>query len=274
MAIKHKITQATYVVTGASRGIGKAIAHNLAARGADLILISRDKKSLAATAAEIQAKHAGRAVATLSCDLADRKAIEKTCAEIKKKHRALAGIINNAGYARPGYFHELPADEFEKAISTDYLGAVHLTRGLHDLVIKGGLISFTSSVVGFMGVFGYSSYAGAKFALIGFAETLRQELFARGIQISVLCPPDTATPGYETENKTKPYETAALSESAKLMTAEAVAEKYIRGVTKGKFIINCNFESAMLYRLHGIWPSLVFSIMSGMIRKAQKKKSQ
>jgi hypothetical protein len=55
------------------------------------------------------------------------------------------------------------------------------------------------------------------------------------------------------------------------MTADAVAAKFIRGVEKGKFIINCNFESAMLYRLHGIAPSLVFRIMMGIIRKAQKK---
>lgn len=123
-----------------------------------------------------------------------------------------------------------------------------------------------------MGVFGYSSYAGPKFALIGLAETLRQEMLARKIQVSVLCPPDTETPGYATENETKPYETASLSESAKLMSADAVAAKFIKGVGKGKFIITCNFESGMLYRLHGIWPSLVFSIMTGMIKKAQKKK--
>jgi short-subunit dehydrogenase len=267
----HNFKDGTYVISGASRGIGRAISLSLARRGANLLLIARDKKALALVQAECKKENPSGKIETFSCDLANRKAIETTCAAIRRKHASLTGIINNAGYARPGYFHELPADEFDRAVKTDYLGAVHLTRGLHALVQEGGLITFTSSVVGYMGVFGYSSYAGPKFALIGFAETLRQELDARGIQVSVLCPPDTETPGYAEENKTKPVETQALSESAKLMTADAVAAKFIRGVEKGKFIINCNFESAMLYRLHGIAPSLVFRIMMGIIRKAQKK---
>jgi len=267
----HQFTTGTYVISGASRGIGRAIALRLAQRGANLVLIARDKKALALAQAECKKENPSGRIEIFSCDLSDRKAVEATGAAIRKKYPVLAGIINNAGYARPGYFHELPAEEFDRAVKTDYLGAVHLTRGLYALVQSGGLISFTSSVVGYMGVFGYSSYAGPKFALVGFAETLRQELDERGIQVSVLCPPDTETPGYREENKTKPMETQALSESAKLMTAEAVAARFIKGVEKGKFMITCNFESAMLYRLHGIAPSLVFRIMMGMIRKAQKK---
>ena len=206
----------------------------------------------------------------IPCDLGDLRQIEVAAKKIKSIMPSIDGLINNAGYARPGYFHELPIDEFEKAITVDYLGAVRLTRLLVNCIATGGLISVTSSVVGYMGVFGYSSYAGAKFALVGFAETLRQELAERKIQISVLCPPDTQTPGYEEENKTKPKETLALSAGAKLMTADAVAKTFIRGVSKGKFIITCNFESAMLYRLHGILPSLVYRIMMSMVNKSKK----
>lgn len=270
----HTFTGGTYVISGASRGIGRSIAVLLARRGASLLLVARDKKALALVQAECRKENPSGRIDIFSCDLTNRKAIETTCAAIRRKHPVLAGVINIAGYARPGYFHELPADEFDRAVKIDYLGAVHLTHGLHALVQTGGLIAFTSSVVGFMGVFGYSSYAGPKFALIGFAETLRQELDQRGIQVSVLCPPDTETPGYGEENKTKPMETQVLSEGAKLMTAEAVAKKFVNAVEKGKFVITCNFESAMVYRLHGIAPSLLFRILMGMIRKAQRKTAQ
>lgn len=270
--MKHTI-QGTYVITGASKGIGRAFAKALAPKASVLVLIARDAKALKAVSAELIQLNARLKVETHSTDLSDQKAIKKTTDSIRKSHRTINGIVNNAGYARPGYFHELPADEFEKAMRVDYLGAVHVTRALHDLVPKGGLITFTSSVVGYMGVFGYSSYAGAKFALIGFAETLRQELAAREIQVSVLCPPDTETPGYATENETKPVETQALSAGAKLMTAEAVAAKFVKGIERGKFLINCNFDSALIYRLKNIWPSLVYRIMMGMVKKAQKKKS-
>lgn len=270
--MKHRIA-GTYVITGASKGIGRAFALALAPKVKALILLARDAKALKTVAAELVQLNPELVVQTHSVDLSDQKAIKKTTDAIRKAHRNIDGIVNNAGYARPGYFHELPADEFEKAMRVDYLGAVHLTRALHDLVPQGGLITFTSSVVGYMGVFGYSSYAGAKFALIGFAETLRQELARRQIQVSVLCPPDTETPGYAIENQTKPIETQALSAGAKLMTAEAVAAKFAKGIESGKFLINCNFDSALIYRLKSIWPSLVYRIMMGMVKKAQKNKS-
>jgi 3-dehydrosphinganine reductase len=268
----HKIQHGTYLITGASRGIGRSIAQQFAGLGTELILIARDKKALQAVEREAKLLNPRSNATILTCDLSDQRAIANLAKEIRKKYSKLSGIINNAGYAKPGYFHELKPDDFEKAVKTDYLGAVYLTHALHDLVEEKGLITVTSSVVGYMGVFGYTSYAGPKFALIGFAETLRQELLARRIQVSVLCPPDTQTPGYDEENKTKPFETQALSEGAKLMSPDAVAAKFIKGVQKGKFIITCNFESGMLYRLHGLWPSLVFRIMSGMIKKAQKKR--
>lgn len=270
----HQFNHGTYVITGATRGIGRSLALKLAEQGTELILLARDKKALQAVEREVKKANPKTNATVYSVDLADARAIERTANEIKKKHPTLAGIIHVAGYARPGYFGELPIEEFEKAVRIDYLGAVILTRHLHGLVAPQGFIGITSSVVGYMGVFGYTSYAGPKFALIGFAESLRQELQSRNIQVSVLCPPDTETPGYAEENKTKPYETQALSESAKLMSADAVAEKFLRGIKKGKFIITCNFESAMLYRLKGLWPSLVFSIMMGMIKKAQKKKAK
>jgi len=258
------------VITGASKGIGTEIARQLSLQGARLILVSRDMRALTRVREDLITENKNAQIELIPCDLGDLRQIEVAAKKIISIMPSIDGLVNNAGYARPGYFHELPIDEFEKAITVDYLGAVRLTRLLIDAIATHGFISVTSSVVGYMGVFGYSSYAGAKFALIGFAETLRQELAERKIQISVLCPPDTQTPGYEEENKTKPKETLALSANAKLMTAADVAKKFIRGVSKGKFIITCNFESAMLYRLHGIMPSLVFRIMMSMINKAKK----
>lgn len=269
--MKHKLGNGAYLVTGASKGIGRAITHALAAKGADLILLARGKKSLDTVAKECREKYGTKSISTYTCDLSDKAQIIRVAKEIQKKHPALKGIIHVAGYALPGYFGKLKPEDFDKSMRTDYLGAVHLTHSLHSIVAEGGLVAFTSSVVGFMGIFGYTAYAGPKFALIGFAESLRQEFIQRKIQVSVLCPPDTETPGYIEENKTKPYETQVLSENAKLMSAEQVAQKFTKKVEKGKFIITCNAESWMFYHLKGIWPSLVFFVIKGIIKKAQKK---
>jgi short-subunit dehydrogenase len=136
----------------------------------------------------------------------------------------------------------------------------------------GSFITFTSSVAGFLGVFGFTSYSPSKFALIGFAEALNQEVAARGIRVAVLCPPDTDTPGFEEENITKPYETRALSGTAKLMSAQEVAEVFLKQLERGRFIITCNSESAILYRLQGIAPNFARRYMLRMIRKIQQHK--
>ena len=122
-----------------------------------------------------------------------------------------------------------------------------------------------------MGVFGFGSYAGPKFALFGLAETISQELAARDISVSVLCPPDTETPGFEEEEKTKPHETRELSKGAKLMTATQVAEKFITALKKRRFVITCNFESGLYYRLTRLVPGIVRMVMKSMVTGIQKK---
>ncbi|MCS6983868.1 MAG: SDR family oxidoreductase [Leptospiraceae bacterium] len=260
-----------YLITGASQGIGFEIARILGKRNCELLLLSRSETKLE-KARKLLAKD-NISCQTITCDLAKPESIQKAAKQIRRSCATLNGIINNAGYAYPGYFHELPIEEFSKTMAVDYLGAALISRELVELVAKGGLLSFTSSVVGFMGVFGYSAYAPAKFALMGLAETLRQELYFRDIQVSVLCPPDTDTPGYHEENKTKPPETMALSKTAKLMTAQEVAESFVRGVERGQFLITCNLESAFLYHFHRIFPSLSHRIILGLIKKARKKQS-
>ena len=84
---------------------------------------------------------------------------------------------------------------------------------------QGGHIVNVSSIAGLIGVFGYTDYCASKFGLIGFSEALRSELDSQGIMVSVLCPPDTDTPGLAEENLTKPPETLAVSESACVMPA-------------------------------------------------------
>ena len=126
------------MITGASKGIGRAFALALAPKAQTLILLARDAKALKAVAAELAQVNKQLVVETHSVDLSEQKAIKRTTDAIRKAHRRIDGIVNNAGYARPGYFHELPVDEFEKAMRVDYLGAVHETRALHDLVPKGG----------------------------------------------------------------------------------------------------------------------------------------
>ncbi len=261
------------LITGGSKGIGRALAFDFARRGARVFLVARGEADLKATARDINEVYADSCTGYASCDVGDANAAADAVAKAVEAGDGLFGVVNNAGVARPRYFAEAPVEDFDDTMRIDYLGGVYFTKAALRHIPEGGFIAFTSSVAGFMGVFGYTSYAPAKFAQIGFAESLQQEVAARGIVVSVLCPPDTNTPGLEEENKTKPFETHELSKSASLMKPEAVAQKYVDRLVRGQFLVTVNFESWVLYRLHGLAPDLSRSIMGYLVRQAQKRKT-
>ncbi len=260
------------VITGATKGIGRAIAEQLAEAGANIILVARNKSLLEQVQKELIQKYPDCRCGIHATDVSNYQQVRSCVKHIKRNMGEVFGLINNAGYSMPAYFSESKVEDFVGINAVKYLGSVYMTRELVDIIQEGGFISFTSSVVGYMGVFGYSSYAGPNFALIGLAQTLDQELNDRNISISVLCPPDTDTPGYEEENKTKPFETRELSKGAKLMSSEKVASIFLQKLRKKQFLITANFESALYYRLAGAAPGLTRRIFRFLIHSIQKKK--
>lgn len=261
------------LVTGGSKGIGLAVAREFASRGANVFLVARGEGALGAAKAEIERDFPTIRVETALCDVSDYAAVETTVGTMLEAFGSVDGVVNNAGFSYPQYFERIEPEEFRRIMEVDYLGSVFVTKAALPRLSAGSFIAFTSSVAGYLGVFGFTSYSPAKFAQIGFAECLEQELLDRGIQVSVLCPPDTDTPGFAAENKTKPFETAEISKTAKVMKAEDVAKRFVDKLIRGKFIINVNVESEALYRLKGFAPGLSRWIVHRLVRSAQRKKT-
>jgi short-subunit dehydrogenase len=135
--------------------------------------------------------------------------------------------------------------------------------------ISGGFIINTSSIAGFLGVFGYADYSISKFGIIGLSEVLRSELETMNIKVAVLCPPDTDTPGYLEENKTKPAETVAISANSKLISAEIVAKRTLKELEKGRFILLVNAETKLTWILKKWAPNFLFNFIQKEVRKIQ-----
>lgn len=260
-----------FVITGASQGIGKEVARLLALKGANVCLIARNQARLNAAKKDIEkAASSNVEIMTLAIDVSNKIQVKKAAKEIKSKWKTIHGLLNIAGFAYPGEFLEIPLEKFEQINAVKYLGSVYMSQAFVPLIEDSGYLGFTSSVLGYMGLYGYSAYVGPSFALFGLAETLETELMHRNIHVSVLCPADTKTPGFDEEEKTKPYVTQKISETAKIMEPIEVAQTYLNKLSKKKFVITVNFESAMLYRLFGILPGLARWIMRGMVKKHKK----
>jgi short-subunit dehydrogenase len=119
-----------------------------------------------------------------------------------------------------------------------------------------------------VGVFGLTDYCASKFAVMGFSEALRAELASCGVGVSVLCPPDTDTPGFEIENRSKPAETRAVSEGAGLMTADAVAAALLAGLARGERVIVPGRDGKLVWWTKRLAPSLLERFMNRTIRRS------
>ncbi|HEX4868379.1 MAG TPA: SDR family NAD(P)-dependent oxidoreductase [Acidimicrobiales bacterium] len=171
-------------VSGAGSGIGRAVAAELARRGAEVALCDVDEAGLAETAARIQAT--GTRVSTQPVDVADRGAVEEWADKVAVDHGRVNLIVNNAGVALGANVETMSYEDLEWLMGVNFWGVVHGTKAFlpHLRASGDGHIVNVSSVFGMMGIPSQSAYNAAKFAVRGFTEALRIELDADGGNVS------------------------------------------------------------------------------------------
>jgi len=238
------------IVIGGSEGIGFSVAKALVNQGARLVIASRSEEKLN------RAKQLLPACQTVSIDVTDYDSVKRGIDALVSKEGVPDLVINCAGYATPTYLENLSPDQIRGMMETNYMGTVHVCKAIEPHLRKkgGGQIVTTSSLAGFMGLFGYTGYCGSKFAVIGFSEALRRELKPFGIRVSVLCPPTTRTPGLKTENKVKPAEVWEMEQKSKAVDPDFVAAKLLRGLKNGKFLIIPTLDGKVAYYLNRYAP--------------------
>ncbi len=271
---KYPLYNSFAVVTGGSRGIGKATALEYARLGGSVCIIARDKKILQKAAGEVAAQVSleGQFVETISADTTEMNPLRRQIEKIIAKRGVPTHLINCVGYAYPNYIDRFSLKDYRDSMETNYYGQLVpiLVMLPHFMKEKRGHIANCSSVIGFMGMMGYATYGPTKYAVAGLTECLRHELAPFNIGCSVLFPPDTNTPGFEKENMTKPEELTIISEGGGLLPPEKVAKAFIKGIMKGRFYIVPG-QSGMLWRLSRHFPRLMHRILDGEYKKALKK---
>ncbi len=261
-------------ITGGSSGIGLSTAKLLAASGAHVLILARNPDRLKQAEREIEAKRRSpnQRVASMELDVARHEEVNRVMAAAVEGFGVPDLLINCAGKAVPRPFEEISYEQFDDIMKTNLYGVWNTVQALlPHMKKKGGHIVNVSSMAGFLGVFGYADYGASKFAMIGLSETLRSELKQYDIRVSVLCPPDTNTPGFELENRTKPPETKAISGTAKLIEPDVVARALLKGIRKGRFMILANAEGWLIYYMKRYCPSLLDWTLDRAVRKAQKQ---
>ena len=265
------------LITGGSTGIGLAVAKEFGKHGANLFLIARNPERLEIAKKQIldTIPQAGKVV-VFPIDVSIQNEVEMTVQRIIDQHSGIDILINNAGISFCGRLEDQSSEDHEKVLRINYLGALYTLKAVypHLKTKPGSHIGFVSSVAGYLGVFGFSAYAASKFAVTGLAESIRNEAKDYGIGVTMIYPPDTDTPMYHQDIDSKLPECIALSESAKLVQPEEVAQKFLKGILKNKFEVFCNTESRLIRMLRFVLPNVYFKAVDGIIEKDRKKRKK
>lgn len=210
-----KLNGKTAVVTGGSRGLGKAIALRLAQDGADLAVVYAGNEAAAGETCEI-IRQMGRKAAAYCCDVSDFTQTEQTVAQIIGEFGGIDILVNNAGITRDALTFKMSEEDFDRVININLKGAFHMIRHTyrHFMKKRSGRIINITSVSGIMGNAGQANYSSAKAGLIGLTKTTARELAARNVTCNAIAP------GFiETEM------TAVLSDKVKEASLAAIPMK-------------------------------------------------
>jgi 3-dehydrosphinganine reductase len=266
-----RLADAHVLVTGGSSGIGLETARLALERGARVSIVARDAERLARALDDLERGVGdGTRVAAEPADVTDPERLEAACALLTAQLGPVDVLVTSAGAARPGHFERLARTVFEEQMALDYFGTLHAVRAVVPSMIerRRGHLVLLSSTAGLVGVYGYSAYAPAKFAVRGLAETLRAELKPYDVVVGCAYPPDTDTPGLARENLDKPAATARISAGMKVRSPQTVARAIVRGIERNRLVITADSGTALLARAAGLLGPYLRASFDRHVRRA------
>jgi len=253
MDFKNKVV----IITGASSGIGKALAIAFASRGANLVLAARQYVTLCEITASLEKAHGIKALA-VQADVSKEEDCKTMVAQAVQTFGRVDILVNNAGISMRALFKDLDLSVLKNLMDVNFWGTVYCTKYALDEILKTkGSIIGISSIAGYRGLPGRTGYSASKFAMNGFMESLRTELLPTGVHVMVACP------GFTASN----IRVAALAsdgsshgetsmEEEKMMTAEEVAETILAGISSRKRTLVMTAQGKLTVWLNKLLPSL------------------
>ena len=264
MDFKNKVV----LITGASSGIGKQTAIEFAKLGSSIILVARRKNKLEQVENELKQFNVNTLVC--ACDVSKKDQVEELSKIVLQKFNSIDILVNNAGFAIYGSVSDLSIDEIESQMETNYFGMIYCVKNFLPLMLKkkSGHIVNVASVGASFSVPGVSSYCATKFAMLGFSEGLKHELYGTGVGLTVVSPIMVRTPLFEHPSFTN----FSKFSTGVSLSSETVAKTIIKASNSSRLEIVVPSVARAVIWFKQTFPFLINPIVGRIFRKQLTKK--
>ncbi|WP_438007756.1 SDR family oxidoreductase [Sorangium sp. So ce321] len=268
--MESPIDSGVVLITGASSGIGRALAHELARRARALVLVARRKDRLEALRAELAAARPALAVLVFGCDVTDRAAVDAMLGAVAAEVGHIDVLVNNAGFGDIGAFDLSEWSRTEQMIALNVTSLAYLTHRLvGPMVSRGrGAIANVSSGFGLTFGPGMASYIGTKHFVTSFTEALRLDLAGTGVRVTQVCPGPVQTEFNETAGNFTDLEPPALLS----ISPERCARSLVRAIDRGRALVVPGVVAWLVVYLGVLCPRWVLRLVYRPIARALRRK--
>jgi NAD(P)-dependent dehydrogenase (short-subunit alcohol dehydrogenase family) len=268
------------LITGGSRGLGLALARELAREGCRLAICARDRRELATAADDLRAR--GADVFVTRCDVSDRGQVARMIRRVTRRFGRIDVLVNNAGIIRVGPLPAMTLEDFEDVMAVNFWGAVHTTlEVLPAMRARGeGRIVNIGSIGGKVAVPHLLPYDCAKFALVGFSEGLRAELAGQGIAVTTVNPGLMRTGGpanahfLSDPRREFAWFSLATATSLTAMSAPRAARRIVLATKRGEGEVTLSWQAKLLRIAHDLLPGATAGLLGlagRMLPKGEKR---
>ena len=241
-------------ITGGASGIGLQLARVYAREGAAVSLF--DVQSTDNAVQELSAIAGAGEVHAYPMDVTKPAEVRDTFARAARTG-APDVVIHCAGICVAAGFDAIDDDTYARVININLIGSRNVAAGALPHLAQGSQLVLIASMAGLLGCYGYSAYCASKYGVVGLAEVLRIELAGKGIDVSVVCPPEVETPLVENERLTRPKQTEAMKLMAGTLPVDVAVDQIRRGIEQRRFMIVPGWQAKGLWFTQKLMPGFV-----------------
>lgn len=251
----EKFKSKTVIITGASSGIGKALAYRFAQGGANLVLAARQYALTCEIAQDIETTYGVKAIA-VATDVSNEEYCKHLISEALRVFGRIDVLVNNAGISMRALVQDVKVEVMKEVMDVNFWGTVYCTKyALPEIIKSKGSIIGISSIAGYKGLPGRSGYSASKFAMQGFLESVRIENIKKGIHVMIACPGFTASNIRNTaRSKDGSIQGESPMDESKMMSAEEVANHIFKALSRKKNQLILTFQGKAI-----VWTGKIFS---------------